>query len=164
MKFEYNWTRNDLKKDLRKRRLLSNIILFVLAIVIYIYIMYNGIESNLFDNTKIYLGILLFSIVTVVFLAIFNEIYVCFSLLKNDRNTNYAYGKYKVELTDKIRVQIKKDIIEYNYNDIKKFKHNKNIIFINTNKDKMGLIFKRKVIGDKNFDKMTKILLEKIGD
>ena len=40
MKFEYEWSKSDLKKELKKKRTKTNIIFLILGILMYLYVIY----------------------------------------------------------------------------------------------------------------------------
>lgn len=155
MKLEYNWTREDLKKELISKRYLFNVIFFILSIICYILLMFTGLKSDLFDNKIIFIGILIFAFAVALFLFLITKIYVYWSLRKNDKNTSNAYGTYYVEVTDKdIKVTINETKILYKWSDINKFKIKKNAFFINTKEDKLGLLFKKKILGEEKYNQL----------
>ncbi len=149
MKIEYNWSRADLKKELLSKRFKTNIIFFILSIVLYIWFMYAGIVSDAFDNLVIFIGGVVYLFVVSLLLFIFTKIYVTLNLKRNDKNTNKAYGKYIIKTDDnKIEVLINKDKYEYNFSDITQIKSRRNSFFIKTKEDKIGLTFKRKLLNE----------------
>ena len=162
MNFEYEWTREDLKKDLTNRRYRSNIIYLIIAIVLYIYFMWNGITSDVFDTKKILIYGLIYIAVVMAFLFIITKIYVAYSLKKNDKKTNKAYGTYHISLDDdSVSVKINKEVISYKYKDIDKKIKKKNSYFINTKADRIGLLFKRELLKD-NYDELVKTIESRI--
>ena len=159
MKFEYNWTKDDLKKELLERRKITNIIFLIIGILLYIYVMYTGIVSNIFDNKIILLYGLIYTLILSIILFITTKLYVLYSIKKNDRNTNKAYGVYKVVLDENsITVSINNDKISYKYKDITKFKQRKNSFFIRTKEDKIGLRFNDKVLNKEDYDKLLEYM------
>ena len=163
MNFEYNWEKDDLKKELISKRKKTNVIFLIIGILMYLYFTYYAIISAQFDNKYI----LAFGIGYVAILGgillITTKIYVKTSLKKNDKNTSNAYGLYKVKVDDNfIRVSINDTDIEYKYKDIIKFKKKKNYFFICTANDKIGLLFKKKVIGEENYNKTLEYIEKNI--
>lgn len=162
MKLEYNWSREDLKHELKDKRYKTNVTLFIVSIILYIWFMYTGIKSNTFDNLVILIGGLVYLFIVGLLLFIFTKIYVALNLKRNDKNTNCAYGKYIVNVNDKkIEVLINKDKYEYNLKDITKIKKSKNSFFIKTNDDKIGLTFKKKLLKD-DYEKLYEYINTKI--
>lgn len=159
MKFEYNWTKDDLKKELLERRKITNIIFLIIGILLYIYVMYTGIVSNIFDNKIILLYGLIYTLILSIILFITTKLYVLYSIKKNDRNTNKAYGVYKVVLDENsITVSINNDKISYKYKDITKFKQSKHSFYIRTKEDKIGLRFNDKVLNKEDYDKLLEYM------
>lgn len=162
MKVEYEWSRDDLRKELVDKRYKTNIILFVLSIVLFICFMYEGIISDAFDNLVIFIGGLVYIFLVALLLYIFTKIYVTINLKRNDKNTNKAYGKYKISADNKkIEVVINKDKFIYNYADINKIKKKKNMFIIRTKEDKIGLTFKKKLLGN-NYDDLYNHIISHI--
>lgn len=157
MKFSYDWTREDLKKELINKRFKVNIIFLLMGIFIYGYLMFIPFTSNAFDKKILIMNSLLYLVCYIIVLIIFTWIYIFLSLRKNDKGTGNAYGTYYVEYNDKnINVKIKDLEIKYNYKDISKFKVKKNRFFICTKEDKIGLLFKKDIIGEDNYNKLLK--------
>lgn len=155
MNLKYNWTKEDLKKELTDKRMKTNTIFLILGILLYIYLMYGGIKSGVFDNKIILLYGLIYTCVLAIVLFVSAKIYVYLSLKKNDKDTNKAYGMYEIVLDDNsINVSINNEKVSYNYKDITKLKEKRNSFFIRTKKDKIGLIFKQKVIGKEDYNKL----------
>ncbi len=156
MKFEYNWTKDDLKKELLRRRKTSNIVFLIIGILLYFYVMYSGIVSSLFDNKIILLYGLIYICILCLILFITTKLYVLYSLKKNDKKTNKAYGIYKIVLDkNSITVSINNEKISYKYSDIYKFKQNKHSFFIRTKEDKIGLRFNDKILNKEDYDKLV---------
>lgn len=152
MTFEYNWSRDDLKKELINKRYKTNFIYLIIGVMLYILFMYKAIMSELFDKLIILIGGVIFTAVFMLVLFIATKIYVLISLRKNDRMTNKAYGTYHISLNDSgIIVSINDTVINYNYQDIIKFQKKKHSFFIRTREDKVGLLFKEHVIGKDNY-------------
>ena len=88
-------------------------------------------------------------------LFITTKLYVLYSIKKNDKKTNKAYGKYKIVLDkNSITVSINNDKISYKYKDIYKFKQKKHSFFIRTKEDKIGLRFNDKLLNKEDYDKL----------
>lgn len=155
MNLEYKWTKEDLKKELLNKRYKTNIIFLIMGILLYIWLMYDGIKSELFDNIIIFIGGVTFTFILALVLFITTKVYVSLSIKKNDRNTNKAYGLYKLNLDDKkIMVTINNEVIKYEYKDIIKVKKRKHSFFIRTKDDKIGLLFKENMLGKENYNKV----------
>lgn len=163
MSLEYEWNKEDLKKELIKNRSKANLVFVLLAIFLYIFLMYNGLVSKVFDNKIILLYGLVYLSVICLILFISTKLYVFMSLRKNDKKTNKAYGLYKVVLDDNsLNLSINNTNVSYNYKDITKYKKRKNYLFICTKEDKIGIIFKKKVIGNDKYLELIKYLDNKI--
>ncbi len=164
MIFEYTWQRKELKKELIKRRYNTNIIFLILGIVLYVLFTLEAIKSNLFDKLVLLIGGVIFTLILALVLFITTKIYVFLSLKKNDKDTHNAYGKYKIELTaSKMIVSLNDNqIIEYDYKDIVKVKRKKDSLFIATKQDKLGLIFKKHILGSQNYNQLLTFIDDKI--
>lgn len=162
MSFDYEWKREDLKKILTKERYKSNTFYLLMAIALYVFVTWNAITSKAFDNTKLLIYGLIYLVIVMTILFFLTKIYVHYSLKKNDKNTENAYGTYHVTLDDKmIKVSINKQTISYRYEDINKRKKRRNYYFINTKDDKIGLTFQRSVLKD-NYDQLVNYIDSKI--
>lgn len=163
MKFEYEWTKDDLRKELINKRFKTNVIFFIMGLLLYIWFMSEGLKSEYFDNTIIVIGGIIFMAFITFILFVTSRIYVEFSIKKNDKNTNEAYGIYKVNLSEKnVQVLINKDKFVYNYKDITKLKKRNNYFHIRTKDDKIGLLFKKKVLGKDIYTKVLAFIEDKI--
>lgn len=163
MCLEYKWTKENLKQELMSRRFKTNIIFLIMGILLYIWLMYDGIKSALFDNLIIFIGGVVFTFILALILFISTKIYVGFSIRKNDRNTNKAYGLYKLVLDDKIiKVTINNEVIEYHYSDIIKFKRKRHHFFIRTKSDKIGLVFQEKILGRDNYNRVLSYISNRV--
>lgn len=164
MNLEYKWTKEDLKKELLNKRYKTNIIFLIMGILLYIWLMYDGIKSELFDNIIIFIGGVIFTFILALVLFITTKVYVSLSIKKNDRNTNKAYGLYKLNLDDKkIMVTINNEVIEYEYKDIIKVKKRRHSFFIRTKDDKIGLLFKENMLGKENYNKALSYITSRVG-
>ena len=163
MSLEYKWTKDDLKKELLTKRYKTNTIFLVMGILLYIWLMYEGIKSELFDNLIIFIGGVIFTFSLTLVLFITTRIYVNLSIKKNDHNTNKAYGLYKLIIDDeKIMVTINDEVIEYQYKDIVKLKKRRHSFFIRTEDDKIGLLFKESTLGKDNYNKALSYVASRV--
>ena len=149
MNIEYNWDREDLKKELYKKRKVFNIVCFIVVLLCYLLYISQSIKMEVFDNKWILVVGLLFLAGLIAVLHYSTKLYVYLNLKKNDKKTNNAYGKYIVSADDKsISVTINNQVIKYEFSEIDKFKCKKNMFFINSKNDKLGLTFKKSKLGD----------------
>ena len=163
MEFEYNWGKDDLKKELVERRNKSNIKFLIFGVLAFLYFTYYPIVLKEFDTKVIIKYGVIYLFILCIFLWVSAKLYVIFSLRKNDKKTNKAYGTYKVKINDEtIKVSINDQVIEYKYSEIKKFKNKKKYLYINTLNDKIGLTFKKKVIGEENYLKLVEYIKNRI--
>ena len=157
MNFEYEWNKEDFKKELTRKRLVPNIAFLLFGIIIYAYIMSFGIKSKMFDNKIILIISLIFIAILVLILFVSTKLFVFISLKKNEKNN--PYGVYKVNLNkDSIIVEVNNNVIQYKYSEIIKYKKRKNYLFVRTKEDKIGLIFKRNVIKNNNYNELIKYI------
>lgn len=159
MEIEYNWGKKDLKKQLIESRNKTNLKFLIFGMLAFLYFTYYAIKLDEFDNKIILLYGVIYVFILCLVLFASSKIYVLVSLKKNDKRTNKAYGTYKVKLDDEfITVSINDQVIKYNYSEVYKFKIKKNYFFINTKEDKIGLTFKKDVIGKEYYDKMLEYI------
>ncbi len=164
MSLEYEWTKTDLRKELVTKRYKTNIIFLIMGVILYVWLMADGIKSELFDNFIILIGGVIFTFVLALVLFITTKLYVAFSMRKNDRNTNKAYGLYKLSINDQcVKVTINNDVIEYDYKDIIKLKKRRHSFFIRTKDDKVGLLFKENMLGKDNYHKVLAYIVDRVG-
>lgn len=163
MRLELNWTKEDLKKELSDKRFKTNVIFFVFGLLLYFWFMYAGIVSEFFDTVIILIGSVIFATILSLILFISTKLYIYFSLKKNDRDTNNAYGNYCINLDEKfIEVLINDEKFVYNYKDIVAFKKRINYFYVRTKNDKIGLKFKKKLLGNENYNKCFLYIKNKI--
>ena len=163
MTITIEWTRDDLKKMLRKKRKKTNIIIFVISFLLYLYIMYSGIKYDYFDNLIIFISFAIYLFVIYLFLLFTTKLYVKTRLKRNDKRTKMAYGKYIIKLDDeKVMSIFNEQRISYKWNEISKFKKRKNYFFIRTKNDFIGLTFRRSELKD-DYDKALEFVSNKIG-
>lgn len=147
MSYKYEWTKKDMKKVLKEKRKLSNIIFLIIGICLYFYITYYGFIYNEFDNFKLIIGFLVYILVLIGFLYLTTAIYVYLKLRKNNKLA--SYGTYEIKLTeDDITSSINDKKIVYKWNNIVKFKKRRNCFFIRTKEDKIGLTFRKDILKD----------------
>ena len=163
MSIEYEWNKEDLKKELIKSRKKTNIIFFIIGILMFIYFTYYALISKAYDNKYIigygigYIALLL------AILLISTKIYVASRLRKNSKDTSDAYGLYKLIVDDKcVSVSINDLKIKYDYKDIVKIKKKKDKFQIFTKEDKIGLTFKKSVLGEENYNKLLECIQKNI--
>lgn len=162
MSFEYEWTRDDLKKVLVKKRTVSTIIILGLATILYFYLTMFGILNENFDTLKLILGFLVYFLVLFFILYFANIWYINLKLKKNDKRTNKAYGKYLIKLDDdKIESIFNKQKISYKWKDISKLKIKKNNFFLRTKNDFIGLTFRKNMLKD-DYDKILNYVCRKM--
>ena len=161
MTLEYEWTRDDLKKVLIKKRIPFSITVITISIVFYIYLIKFGITNEFFDNTKLILGFIIYLIIVCIIVYLLNLFYIYRNLKRNDKRTNKAYGKYIIRMNDK---QIESDFnnqkIVYKWKDISKLKIRKKYFFIRTKNDFIGLTFRKSLLKD-DYDRTLEYIREK---
>ena len=163
MNKEYNWEREDLKKELLKKRKKFNIICFIIIVGIYLLYISQAIQMKAFDNKWLLVIGLIFLTVVITILHYSTKLYVFINLRRNDKKTNKAYGIYKIDANNEyISVSINEQNITYKYSDINKFKKKKDMFFINTNNDKIGLIFKKDMLGSEDYKKLLELVSSNI--
>ena len=162
MTFEYDWTREDLRKVLIKKRIPFSIIVILISIIFYGYLINFGITNEFFDNTKLIIGFLIYLIVVFIIVYLLNLFYVYRNLKRNDKRTNKAYGKYIIRMNDK---QIESDFndqkIVYKWQDISRLKIRKKYFFIRTKNDFIGLTFRKDMLKD-NYNKILEYVKKKV--
>lgn len=162
MSFEYEWTRDDLKKVLVKKRTISTILILILGTVLYLYLTMYGVLNEYFDTFKLVLGFLLYIIILYMIIYFINIWYINLKLKGNDKRTNKAYGKYLIKLDDdKIESIFNKQKISYKWKDISKLKIKKNNFFLRTKNDFIGLTFRKNMLKD-DYDKILNYVCRKM--
>lgn len=161
MTLEYEWTREDLKKVLIKKRIPFTIIVLLISIAFYFYLIFFGLTNEFFDNTKLIIGLIIYLIIVCFILYFLNLFYIYRNLKRNDKRTNKAYGKYIIRMNDK---QIESDFnnqkIVYKWKDISKLKIRKKYFFIRTKNDFIGLTFRKGLLKD-DYDKALEYIKKK---
>ena len=162
MTYEYEWTRENLKEVLVKKRKKTTIITLIVGTIFYFYLTYFGFMHNYFDNIKLILGFFIYLAVIYLVLLLINFLYIRINLRRNDKRTNKAYGKYIIRMNDK---QIESDFndqkIVYKWEDISKLKVRKNYFFIRTKNDFIGLTFRKNMLKE-DYDKVLEYVKKKV--
>ena len=151
MKINFEYTKEQYKKDLLKGRIINNIILFIIGLAIYLYFSINKISL-------VFLPLFIIGLIVVIILL--NLLYV-FAQIKVNEMLNYnIYGKYIIELTpNKFSVTINKIKTDYKYNKVKKIiegKRNFKVKFKNTRE---YLTFDKNLIGEEEYIKTIHVNL-----
>ncbi|MBQ2947182.1 MAG: hypothetical protein IJE04_05015 [Bacilli bacterium] len=154
MKVNFEYTKEEYKKFLLKGRLLSNIVLFVIGLGIYLYFTLNKISL-------LYLPLFIVGLLVVIFLL--NKLYI-FAQLKVNEMLNYnTFGKYTLELTsNKFSITINKNKTDYKYSQVKRIKERKNCFEIKFKKGRDYLTFEKKFFTEEEYTKAIKMFKEKI--
>ena len=149
MKFNYEYTKKDLINYLIKSKLISNLILFVFLITIYIIFFKT---FYLFWTIVVILG----SIILI------NLVYIFLYILINKKIGRDVYGKYTLELAqNKFSIKIGKTKKDYKYTDIRKIIERKNFFVIKLRRSINFLIFERRLFNKKDYGKLVKEFKEK---
>jgi len=154
MKVNFEYTKEEYKKYLLKGRLVSNIVLFVIGIAIYLYFTLNKISL-------LYLPLFIIGLLVVIFLL--NKLYV-FAQLKVNEMLNYStFGKYTLELTpNKFSVRVNSGKTDYKYKDVKKIVEKKDCFEIKFKKGRDYLTFEKKFFTEEEYTKAINMFKEKI--
>lgn len=154
MKLDCNWTRDDLKKNLQKKRKVANIIFLLLGIFFYFYwVKYAFLDINT-DKTILWLGFVIYFLFTIFLLWLVTKVYVFFKLRRNDKKTSCAYGVYHIVANKKsISSSLGDEKFSYEWKDISTCKVRRNYFFLTTKKDKIGLYFRREILKE-NYDEL----------
>ena len=162
MNLEYEWTRDDLKNVLVKKRRITTIIILIIGVAFYFYLTMFGFLNEFFDSFKLFLGFLAYFAILYLILYLINIFYINLNLKRNDKRTNKAYGKYIIKMNDR---QIESDFndqkISYKWEDISKLKIRKNYFFIRTKNDFIGLTFRKNMLKD-DYDKVLEYVKKKV--
>lgn len=139
---KYQLTEKDIKKYLKQKRKITNIFFIALGTIIYFYITFYLIYTNPLETFAYYL---LYLIILIVFILIFNELYCRINIKKNKNNI----GNYNVKInSDKLIVEVNNNTYEYLKSNIKKIKNNKRYILIKYNNNLSLLFIKEKIKRD----------------
>ena len=154
MKVNFEYTKEEYKKYLLKGRLVSNIVLFVIGIPIYLYFTLNKISL-------LYLPLFIIALLVGIFLL--NKLYV-FAQLKVNEMLNYStFGKYTLELTpNKFSVRVNSGKTDYKYKDVKKIVEKKDCFEIKFKKGRDYLTFEKKFFTEEEYTKAINMFKEKI--
>ena len=162
MTINIEWTRDDLKKVLIKKRMKSNIVIFILSFLLYLYITYYWFVYKEFDNIKLLFAFVVYLAIIMLFLYLTTKLYVHIRLKRNDKRTDMAYGKYVIKMDDeKVLSSFNNNKISYKWKDIKKFKVRRNYFFIRTATDFIGLTFRKSELKD-DYNKALEYVKSKI--
>ena len=154
MKVNFEYTKEEYKKYLLKGRLVSNIILFVIGLGIYLYFTLNKISL-------LYLPLFIVGLLVAIFLL--NKLYV-FAQLKVNEMLNYStFGKYTLELTpNKFSVRVNSGKTDYKYKDVKKIVEKKDCFEVKFKKGRDYLTFEKKFFTEEEYTKAINMFKEKI--
>lgn len=154
MKVNFEYTKEEYKKYLLKGRLVSNIVLFVIGIAIYLYFTLNKISL-------LYLPLFIIALLVGIFLL--NKLYV-FAQLKVNEMLNYStFGKYTLELTpNKFSVRVNSGKTDYKYKDVKKIVEKKDCFEVKFKKGRDYLTFEKKFFTEEEYTKVINMFKEKI--
>lgn len=154
MKVNFEYTKEEYKKYLLKGRLVSNIVLFVIGIAIYLYFTLNKISL-------LYLPFFIIALLVGIFLL--NKLYV-FAQLKVNEMLNYStFGKYTLELTpNKFSVRVNSGKTDYKYKDVKKIVEKKDCFEVKFKKGRDYLTFEKKFFTEEEYTKAINMFKEKI--
>ena len=154
MKVNFEYTKEEYKKYLLKGRLVSNIVLFVIGIAIYLYFTLNKISL-------LYLPLFIIALLVGIFLL--NKLYV-FAQLKVNEMLNYStFGKYTLELTpNKFSVRVNSVKTDYKYKDVKKIVEKKDCFEVKFKKGRDYLTFEKKFFIEEEYTKAINMFKEKI--
>lgn len=154
MKVNFEYTKEEYKKYLLKGRLVSNIVLFVIGLGLYLYFTLNKISL-------LYLPLFIIGLLVVIFLL--NKLYV-FAQLKVNEMLNYStVGKYTLEITpNKFSVRVNSGKTDYKYKDVKKIVEKKDCFEIKFKKGRDYLTFEKKFFTEEEYSKAISMFKEKI--
>ena len=154
MKVNCEYTKEEYKKYLLKGRLVSNIVLFVIGIGIYLYFTLNKISI-------LFLPLFIIALLLGIFLL--DKLYV-FAQLKVNEMLNYStFGKYTLELTpNKFSVRVNSGKTDYKYKDVKKIVEKKDCFEIKFKKGRDYLTFEKKFFTEEEYTKVINMFKEKI--
>ena len=155
MQTKYEWTREDLKRKLRRKRFIPNLALLSFGAFAYFFFTYYAIVWKEFDTGTVMIGFILYFTILSAALFLMTHLYVFGRLRRNDKKTSKAYGTYYIDADEMgIKSTINDSVIYYKWEDIAKFKRKKKWFFINTKKDKLGLLFSSDVMGKESYDEL----------
>ena len=154
MKVNFEYTKEEYKKYLLKGRLVSNIVLFVIGLGIYLYFTLNKISL-------LYLPLFIVGLLVVIFLL--NKLYVLAQLKVNEMLNYSTFGKYTLELTpNKFSVRVNSGKTDYKYKDVKKIVEKKDSFEVKFKKGRDYLTFEKKFFTEEEYAKAIKMFKEKI--
>jgi len=154
MKVNFEYTKEEYKKYLLKGRLVSNIVLFVIGLGIYLYFTLNKISL-------LYLPLFIIGLLVGIFLL--NKLYVFAQLKVNDMLNYSTFGKYTLELTpNKFSVRVNSGKTDYKYKDVKKIVEKKDCFEVKFKKGRDYLTFEKKFFTEEEYTKAINMFKEKI--
>lgn len=152
MKFNYEYTREDLKKYILKSRIKNNVILFIIGVAIYLWLTINKISL-------MYLP--LFIIGLIVFIYLLNKLYIFAYFKVNDMLNYNICGKYVLEFTpNKFSLTINRKKSDYKYKNIKSISIKKNSFIVKLN-NKETLTFDKNLFSEADYNKILNEFKEK---
>lgn len=154
MKLDCSWTRDDLKKYLKKKRRIPNVVFLILGTYFFFsWTKYGFLDINT-DKRILWLGFVIFFFFMIFLLWFVTKLYIFFKLRRNDRKTSKAYGTYHIEADKKkISSKLGEEIFSYQWKEITSCKIRKNYFFLKTKNDKIGLCFRREILKE-DYDKL----------
>lgn len=162
MKFDYQFERKDFEQYLKDSNKKYHYICLIIFTIFYFVTCLDLIAKNavaLFASYAISV-LILFSILKLV-----STIFVKFLVKRNDKLMEFAYGTYKVELTDKvIKEKIDDKSFELKYEDIGHVtKNNKYLIIYPKNEKIMYLFIKKLFTKEDTYNKCVEMIMSKYG-
>ena len=148
MKVNYEYTRKHYKNFLYRSRIISNIILFVICLGIYLY----------FSMDKVPLKFLpLFIISLIVLILLLNVLYVHAYLKVNEMMNNTSYGKCTLELTpNKFSLTVNKSKTDYKYKNIRRIIVKKNCFKVKFKNRREYLTFEKSLFDETEYNEIIK--------
>ncbi len=153
MKVNYEYTRKHYKNFLYRSRIISNIILFIICLGIYLYFSREVVPL-------IYLPLFIISLIVLIILL--NVAYVHAYLKVNEMLNNTSYGKCTLELTpNKFSLTINKSKTDYKYNNIRRIIVKKNCFIVKFKNRREYLTFEKNLFTEKEYNDIIKELKNK---
>lgn len=154
MKVSYIYKEEDYKKYLLNSRKKSNVILFIIAMLIYFCFLKDKIQL-------IYLPLYIICVLVIIFML--NKLYIAATIKVNYMLNYIVCGKYTLELKpNNFSITINKIKNDYKYNEIKKVITKKNYFILKFNKTRDSLIFEKKFLKEEDYLKIMEMFREKV--
>lgn len=154
MKVSYIYKEEDYKKYLLNSRKKSNVILFIIAVLIYFCFLKDKIQL-------IYLPLYIICVLVIIFML--NKLYIAATIKVNYMLNYIVCGKYTLELKpNNFSITINKIKNDYKYNEIKKVITKKNYFILKFNKTRDSLIFEKKFLKEEDYLKIMEMFREKV--